>query len=168
MRLSLGNVALSESELKSTLTELKNEKCLWQDLNQSSVIKSMVEHIGSTDSELRDQLIYSTFYRLIVENNQIETKVLTELLDTCINELLFKGIGEKETDTVFTRSFTTLLISLILYKDNQVNFLSKVSIDDIKEKLMKYIEYKMIYEAMLVERDGHTVLPTQLTLLMSW
>ena len=140
MRLSLGNVSLSESELKSILTELKNEERLWKDLDQSSVLKSMVEHIGSTDSELRDQLIYTTFYRLIVENNQIETERLTELLDTCINELLFKGIGEKETDTVFTRSFTTLLISLILYRDNEANFLSEAMIDDIKEKLIKYIE----------------------------
>ncbi|WP_419881013.1 DUF2785 domain-containing protein [Peribacillus sp. B-H-3] len=129
---------MSESELKSILTELKNEKCHWQDVDKTSVLKSMLEHIGSTDSELRDQLIYTSFYKLIIESNQIETQLLTELLDTCM-ELMFKGIGEKETDTVFTRAFSTLLVALILNRDNQENFLSSSKVNSIKEELMKYI-----------------------------
>ncbi|MGD6795503.1 DUF2785 domain-containing protein [Metabacillus indicus] len=53
---------------------------------------------------------------------------------------MFKGIGEKETDTVFTRAFTTLLITLILYRDNQEeDFISATKINNIKDKLMKYI-----------------------------
>ncbi|WP_083392286.1 DUF2785 domain-containing protein [Bacillus sp. MUM 13] len=139
MRLPLGSVPLSESELKSILTELKNEKRDWQDVDKISVLKSMLEHIGSTDSELRDQLIYTSFYKLIIESNQIETQLLTELLDTCMDELMFKGIGEKETDTVFTRAFTTILVALILYRDNQENFLSSSKVKRIKEELMKYI-----------------------------
>ena len=133
-------MSLSEGELKAILTELKNGKCYWQDLHETSLLNSMLEHIGSTDSELRDQLIYTSFYNLIIEDNQIETELLIELLDTCINELMFKGIGEKESDTVFTRTFTTLLIALILGRDNQANFLSKVTIDNIKEKLIRYID----------------------------
>lgn len=139
MNLSLGKVSYGESELKSILTEIKYERCHWQELDMTVILKSMLEHIGSTDSELRDQLIYTSFYRLIVESNQIETELLTELLDACINELMFKGIGEKETDTVFTRAFTTLLIVLILYRDKQTDFLPKVAVDNIKEKLIKYM-----------------------------
>lgn len=139
MVLSLGKVSLSASELKSILIELKNEKRHWQDLDKTIVLKSMLEHIGSTDSELRDQLIYTTFYQLIIDRNQIEAELLTELLDTCLDELMFKGIGEKETDTVFTRSFTTLLVALILNRDNQENFLSSSKVNCIKETLMKYI-----------------------------
>ncbi|WP_186580291.1 DUF2785 domain-containing protein [Aquibacillus kalidii] len=140
MDLSLGKISLGESELKSILTEIKYERSQWQELETTLILKSMLEHIGSKDSELRDQLIYSTFYRLIIESNEIEAEILTELLDACINELMFKGIGEKETDTVFTRAFSTLLIALILGRDSQENFLPKTTIDTTKEELIKYIE----------------------------
>ncbi|WP_409253314.1 DUF2785 domain-containing protein [Bacillus sp. SCS-153A] len=139
MNLSLGKVSMDESELKSILTKIKFGESDWQEVDRLLIIKSMLEHIGSIDGELRDQLIYSSFYRLIIESNQLEPELLKELLDACLSELIFKGIGEKETDTVFTRAFTTLLIALILYRDNQANFLSPSTVYNIKEKLIKYI-----------------------------
>ena len=140
MRISVGNGSLSEAKLKSMLTELINDQRYWDEVDQLTILHSMLEHIGSTDSELRDGLIYASFYKLIMERKQIEATLLCELLQTCMDELLFKGIGEKGTDTVFTRSFTTLLLALILGRDNQEDFLSKDTIDDMKEKLIKYIE----------------------------
>ncbi|MGP1907978.1 DUF2785 domain-containing protein [Metabacillus sp. JX24] len=139
MSLSLVKVSMSENELKSILTKIKYGESDWQKVDKLLLIKSMIEHIGSTDGELRDQLIYTSFYRLIIESNQLEPELLKELLDICLSELIFKGIGEKETDTVFTRAFTTLLIALILYRDNQANFLSPGTVYSIKEKLIKYI-----------------------------
>lgn len=139
MSLSLGKVSMGESELKSILTKIKYGDSDWQEVDRLLIIKSMLEHIGSTDGELRDQLIYTSFYRLIIESNQLEPELLKELLDTCLSELIFKGIGEEGTDTVFTRAFTTLLIALILYRDNQANFLSPSTVYSIKEKLIKYI-----------------------------
>ncbi|MFD1019682.1 DUF2785 domain-containing protein [Thalassobacillus hwangdonensis] len=140
MKKSLRENLLNENELKSILTEFKQEKIHWQDIDQSTTLNSMIEHIGSTDSVLRDQLIYDTFFRLMVERDQIETERLSEILDMCINEKLFTGIGENGTDTVFTRSFTTLVTALILYKDNQQDFLSEATINRVKEQLVKYYE----------------------------
>lgn len=139
MELLTQSKSLSESELKLILTELNSKKRHWYDLDKNSVLKSMIVHIGSTDSELRDQLIYTSFYQLIIESNLMEPQLLTELLDICISELMFKGVGEKDTDSVFTRAFTTLLVALILYKDNLENFLSQDKINNVKEKVMKYI-----------------------------
>ncbi len=132
--------SLSESELKSILIEFKDKNYHWKGLDVNTVLKVMLVHIGSTDSELRDQLIYTSFYQLIINRKQIVAEQLIQLLDTCIDELMFKGIGEKETDTVFTRSFTTLLVALILNRDNQENFLSSSKINGIKEMLMKYMD----------------------------
>ncbi|WP_204417746.1 DUF2785 domain-containing protein [Bacillus tianshenii] len=139
MNLSSGKVLLDEGELKCILTEIKSGKCHWHEVDRSLLLKSMLEHIGSTDSELRDQLIYTSFYRLIIESHQIEPELLIELLEACLNEPLFKGIGEKDTDTVFTRAFTTLLIALILFRDNTGDFLPSSTIYSIKENLIKYI-----------------------------
>ncbi|MFJ7825713.1 DUF2785 domain-containing protein [Psychrobacillus sp. NPDC096623] len=140
LELSCNNaVPMNANELKKTLMEFKSWGKTWEEESKVRIVKSMVEHIGSTDSELRDKLIYSSFYQLIVEKNQIEHELLNELLELCLSDLLFKGIGENESDTVFTRSFTTLLIALILYRDNVDNFLSREMVLKIKDKLIDYI-----------------------------
>jgi len=132
-------IPMKAIELKKILMEIKSEGRTWEEESIVCIVKSMVEHIGSTDSELRDQLIYSSFYQLIIEKNKIEHELLNELLELCLSDLLFKGIGENETDTVFTRSFTTLLIALILYRDNEDNFLSQEMVFKIKDILLDYI-----------------------------
>lgn len=132
-------VTMNETELKIALKEYITSGRNWDETKQSVILKSMLTHIGSTDSELRDELIYSSFCKLILEN-QIEPEVMSELVDRCLsNSFLFKGIGENGTDSVFTRSFTTLLIALILHKDNEDDFLSQSSIVKIKDQLIYYM-----------------------------
>ncbi|WP_252501636.1 DUF2785 domain-containing protein [Sporosarcina sp. Marseille-Q4943] len=132
-------VPMKAAELKKILMEIKSGRRTWEEESIVCIVQSMVEHIGSTDSELRDQLIYSSFYQLIREKNQLEHELLDELLELCLGDLLFKGIGENGTDSVFTRSFTTLLIALILYRDNEDNFLPQDMMLKIKDKLIDYI-----------------------------
>ncbi|MBO2537058.1 DUF2785 domain-containing protein [Rummeliibacillus suwonensis] len=139
MNLLTNTVLLKENELKKVLKEIQNRKKIWNEENKVFIVKSMIKHIGSIDSELRDQLIYGSFYQLIIEKNLLEHALLIELLDLGLSDLLFKGIGETETDTVFTRSFTSLLMALILYRDNEDNFLSQSMVYKIKDKLIDYI-----------------------------
>lgn len=131
-------VPLKEHELKEVLKAIQSGEKKWDEENKVFIVKSMIVHIGSTDSELRDQLIYNTFCQLILKN-QLDHELLSELLDICLSDLLFKGIGENGTDTVFTRSFASLLIAAILYKDNEDNFLSQSMLYKIKDKLIDYI-----------------------------
>ena len=126
-------------ELKKILSELKSGERTWETEQKVIIVESMIEHIGSIDAELRDQLIYNWFYHLIIEKNLLEHELLTELLEVALNNLLLKGIGERGTDTVFTRSFTTLLIALILSRDNEDDFLDQNMILRVKDKLIEYI-----------------------------
>jgi hypothetical protein len=139
MKLQVDRAVFTEKVLKEILIEIKSGEKAWKDVDQILTIKSMITHIGSTDFELRDKLIYTSFFRLIIEHNQIESELLTELLDISLNVLLLKGIGEKGTDTVFTRAFTTLLIALILYRDNEDNFLGQRRVDRVRDQLIMYI-----------------------------
>ena len=136
---------MSAQGLKKRLQEIKKGERHWDKESEYIVIKSMIEHIGTTDSELRDELIYSTFCWLMIEKNELKHEVLIELLDTCLNNLLLHGIGETETDSVFTRAFTTLLIALILYRDNKDDFLTKGMVHEVKGKLIHYfnLEYDL-------------------------
>lgn len=132
-------MTLKGDELKKILAEIKRGETAWREEDKSLIINSMIAHIGSIDSELRDNLIYSSFYQLIIEKNLIEHEQLKEILNLCLNDLLFKGIGENGTDTVFTRSFTSLLIALILYRDKADQFLPQSSVYKTKEKLIEYL-----------------------------
>lgn len=120
---------MTEEELKR---KLQREHAL-----DDSLIQSMTDHIGSVDSELRDGLIYGTFSTWIMED-RLKGDQLAELLDISL-ELLFKGIGESGTDTVFTRSFASLWIAAILYSDNKHDFLPEAAIEKTHEALLAYM-----------------------------
>ncbi|MFJ7734671.1 DUF2785 domain-containing protein [Lysinibacillus sp. NPDC097231] len=133
------NDILREDELKDRLQALEKGQATLEQENQEQLLHSMLAHIGSTNSELRDNLIYGSFYDWILEKNLLDHSRLTELLDFSMNNLLCKGIEERESDLVFTRTFTSLLLALILFRDHQDDFLSQHKLDDCKDKLLAYL-----------------------------
>ncbi|KAB2865439.1 MAG: DUF2785 domain-containing protein [Exiguobacterium chiriqhucha] len=130
----------SELDLKVILTDIKNRATNLEELDETRLIQSMLHHIGSTDPELRDQLIYTLFYRFIIEDDHLTDEQLTDLFNTTLKYHLFHGIGETASDTVFTRAFSTLLIALIVYQDRQRGFLSEADLDMLKAKLLAYLD----------------------------
>ncbi|TCI23442.1 DUF2785 domain-containing protein [Exiguobacterium sp. SL-9] len=133
-------ILYQEQELKLMLTDIKDRTVRLQELDEERVIRSMLHHIGSTDPELRDQLIYTLFYRFIIEDEQLTNEQLTDLFNTTLKYHLFHGIGEAASDTVFTRSFSTLLIALIVHQDRQQGFLSEPDLEMLKAKLLAYLD----------------------------
>lgn len=129
-----------ERDLQLMLTDVRNRKVCLHELDETRVIQSMLYHIGSTDPELRDQLIYTLFYRFIIEENQLTEEQLADMLHTTLKYHLFHGIGEAASDTVFTRSFSTLLIALIVHQDRQQGFLSEPDVEMLKAKLLAYLD----------------------------
>lgn len=112
--------------LKSELIDLTsdNEQQI-REKDLDPLIKKMMNHIGSPDSELRDTLIYSTFGKLIQED-YLTDQQMQYIIETCLNDqYLFLNIGVLNEDSVFTRSFSALTIALILAKDRETHFLSE-------------------------------------------
>ncbi|XXM72510.1 DUF2785 domain-containing protein [Lysinibacillus sphaericus] len=139
MKLQSNKTVLCENDLKALLSEIKSGQKAWEDIDLVMAVRSMCTHIGSKDPVLRDKLIYTLFFQLIIEDNRLHPDHLKELLQRCLKDSLFYGIGETETDTVFTRAFTTLLIALILYRDNEDDFLSLKEVDQVRDHLIRYI-----------------------------
>lgn len=110
-------------KLKKELIFLKNnEYSIPKSSNVENLIEQMLDKIGSVDGELRDDLIYTTFSNWIL-NDYLSVNVLQRLLDTILDEQhLFYGIGQSNSDSVFTRSFSMLLIPLILMADQKKIF----------------------------------------------
>lgn len=124
--------------LKTKLIDLdfkQPEKIKSNDLNR--LIEQMVNHIGSTDPQLRDKLIYTSFYYLI-KQDYLNEQQMTYLIESCLDENhLFLSIGSQNDDTVFTRAFSSLVVALILGKDRENQFLSKeLPLQAIKSSLI--------------------------------
>lgn len=130
---------MEEDDLKCRLMDIQNGKQTWENENELVLIQSMLTHIGTLDRELRDNLIYGEFCKIIIEK-QLDHSLVVEILTTCLSEdMLFNGIGETRSDTVFTRAFTTLIIALILYRNNEEGFLAENTILQVKDKLVSYM-----------------------------
>lgn len=130
---------MEKDVLKRRLMDIQNGKLTWENDNELVLVKSMLTHIGTLDSELRDNLIYGEFCKIIIEK-QLDHSLVGEILTICLSEdMLFNGIGDTCSDAVFTRAFTTLAIALILYRNNEEGFLTQNTILQVKDKLMSYM-----------------------------
>ncbi|WP_246943298.1 DUF2785 domain-containing protein [Bacillus pinisoli] len=122
--------------LKSELKAIDFDTVLKHD-ELNNLVERMLDNIGSTDPELRDTLIFNTFGKLIVEDYLTDNQ-LEHIIEVCLRNL-FLGIEDRESDLVFTRSFSALVIGLILQKDRQRPFLSKEVVLKTIEESIKYL-----------------------------
>lgn len=132
------NTIVEGNELLALLTSINNKEKTWEDVDQEVVLDAMILHIGSPNSDLRE-MVYRSFYMLIIHDG-LDYEILKKLLDYSVKHLLFKGIDESGTDSVFTRAFTTILIAVIISKDMEADFLPKETLTEVKNEVKKYIE----------------------------
>lgn len=131
---------LTEEQLEEKLQALaQRDFVLSEQDDLSEIISAMLNHIGSTNSTLRDDLIYSAFGNWIPDHiNRPEQ--LRAILSTVLDDQhLFYRIGEQDTESVFTRSFSVLLLPLLLMAHRSQPFLRAEEILNVKEKLLFYI-----------------------------
>ncbi len=126
--------------LKETLKEIKNNDFkVSKDLDAFELALKMMEYVGDSDPELRDILIYEILSKWIV-SGVFTVEQLKELLNISLDEKhLFYKIGEEETDSVFTRSFSVLIVAVIIYFHRRENFLSESEWKNVKEKTIEYM-----------------------------
>ncbi len=100
--------------------------------------KTLFGYLGSTDPELRDDIAY------IVYANWLKREMYTkdEIRDH-INQLsnnLDAGIGELESDSVFLRTFSVLLLAEIVHNDNKKPLLDQEQIQALLTKALWYLD----------------------------
>jgi hypothetical protein len=95
--------------------------------------------VGSTDPVLRDDVAYSSAARWIYRKRLLTAPQQKALLTTWLDNLS-AGIGERETDSVFRRSFSALNLSILAALDNDASFLSQAEFDDFLGRTLTYLE----------------------------
>jgi len=107
-----------------------------------ALIYEMLEHLGDPDAELREGLIYPILAR-IINDNTLSSAQFTHLLENCVGErFLFYQLGERG-DSVFTRSFSALLVASLITCDAQNGFLTEQEFADTMQRCIEYIESEM-------------------------
>lgn len=126
-------------QLKELLSNLKNENFVnLSNIDIDMLINGMLKNIGSIDSELRDHLIYESFYHLSLKTDVLNNKY-RHILQVCIDDdHLFYKIGEANTDSVFTRSFSVLILPFVLYYHRKNPTFTNNEIKDVYKTVKKY------------------------------
>lgn len=141
-------------KLKNTLEELqKNNYALTDALDYQELLDEMIKHIGDPDPILRDDLIYMTFYHFMksdVFNKKDLKKIFNVILD---DEHLFFEIGNDNEKAVFTRSFSLLVIPLLLSKQLESPFLTSEDFHKLYDAMKKYLKSEKDYRGY-VEKYG--------------
>lgn len=89
----------------------------WPPSDAGPVAEALLEHFGSADPRIRDTLAVTLMDRLI-EEDRLTLGERVALLRAALDEgHLFLGIGESGTDRVFRRSFSVLLVPMVLGSD---------------------------------------------------
>ena len=151
---------MNEIELKEKLEIFAQDEFRPPEKNDLlGIIPEMLHHIGTTDSYLRDDLIYTTFGTWILEYNAIGQEQLHDLLHTIIGDQhIFYKIGEQNTDTVFRRSFSILLLPLLLIAHRSQPFLTPEEVKQVKEKLISYLRNEKDRRGFVEEKGwAHTI-----------
>jgi hypothetical protein len=130
----------NETQLKEKLQILEqNEFRLSEQDDLSEILPAMLQYIGSTDSILRDDLIYSAFRTWMYDCPIVSQEQMRNMLPIVLDrQHLLYGAGEQDTDSVFTRAFSVLVLPLVLIAHRAQPFLSVMEIDQIKKTLLDY------------------------------
>lgn len=101
------------------------------------LMPELISYLGSTDSELRDRFGY------YIAGNWIEAGHFTpEELSQMAEQLLHNlsaGLGAVDSDSVFLRSFSVLILAEIIALDNRAPYLAQTLVRRIRDQAIAYL-----------------------------
>lgn len=123
------------------LSIIDNNYELPGDIDANAFAHALLPNFGSTDSELRDDLSYMVLARGIIDKQRLNPHELADILNIAIDEQhLFYRIGECNTDSIFLRSFSNLIIAAILFNDARKPVFDPKLIQYTKLSLLRYAQ----------------------------
>lgn len=130
----------------------KNNYLLDAGESAEQYITPMLKHIGDTDAELRDELIYEAFCAWICEKAYVKEERLRQLLEVLLDsDHLLYHIGSDGDSTVFTRSFSALAIVLIFMKHREREILSADQFLHAKNTIIQYLLHENDFRGFVPE-----------------
>ena len=137
----------------STTNELASDKAylhsiannhyqLPEDIDRFAFLQALLSNFVTTDAELRDELTYMILAHAIIDKetaSRLSAEQREALLLTSTDDAhLFYSIGEAGTDSVFMRSFSSLIIAALLYADAKLQQISEEATHKTQAALLRY------------------------------
>jgi hypothetical protein len=99
------------------------------------------DHLGSPDPELRDELGLTALGTWIVDHGRLRPDELQELRRRALGDRGIRfNLGASGDDTVFRRSFSLLVLAIVLVADKERRFLGESEFRDVVDGLVEYCE----------------------------
>jgi len=100
--------------------------------------KILFGYLGSTDLELRDDIAYIVYANWLKREMYSKDEIREHVNELMAN--LDKGIGEIESDSVFLRTFSVLLLAEIVHNDNKKPLLDEEQVQSLLAKALWYFD----------------------------
>jgi hypothetical protein len=114
-----------------------NKYVLPEGQSAAELTEELFSYIDSVDPELRDDIGYETFANWLEKRQYTPEQIRTYIMRLVIN--LQNGIGERDTDTVFSRAFSVLFLAEIIHNDNKRVYLQLDEVLSIFTKALAYL-----------------------------
>jgi hypothetical protein len=86
--------------------------------------------LGSTDPELRDEIAYEAFVAWVYRDQRLTPAELNQLRVILVRHAVY-GLGDSEDDSLFLRSFSILVLSVLAAQDLKVPFLDATAFNEL-------------------------------------
>jgi hypothetical protein len=124
------------------------EKAFWQaivesdysvppDYSVADLTPELLQLLGSADIEERDPFGYMILAHWMIRDRYYSPNDLRGMASQLAQNLAV-GLGEMDTDSVFLRSYSMLILSLILHRDNQQPFFTETEINNLHRWSLEY------------------------------
>jgi hypothetical protein len=134
-------MSMEKTFLKEKLKKIaENEYEVSGNIDYENLTNEMLDNIGAIDPELRDDLIYMVLANWIMDDIY-DNQELKQILNICLDDKhLFYKIGQTESDTVFTRTFSALILAILFHKDNKKDYLEQLEFQTAVSEVFKYFK----------------------------
>lgn len=98
----------------------------------------LLENLANVDTEWRDVIAYRTLFHWINKKQVYTSSMLRDMLDRLMDNA-FVGVSQVGDVAVLRRSFSILVISLIVYHDTTDSFLEQDEFDTLLDAALRYL-----------------------------
>lgn len=149
---------MNQELYKEKLRELAEKRFENMNVNFEEYIEAGLKYIGTTDSELRDDLNYP-FLATAICDNLIGDEKINDILKTLSGDThLFYQIDDSNSDSVFTRTFSALIIAVIVAENSKKKYISNETLDALVERLKIYLTKEKDFRGFITDKGwAHSV-----------
>ena len=133
-------------------TLMQNDYTIPSGYTAEELTTKIFSYLEGSDPELRDDIGYTVFANFL-ELGYYDQETIRAYI-TQLMAKLDEGIGERETDSVFLRSFSALFLAEIIHNDNKAPRLDKETIRSVLARALWYLAAEQDVRGRVSEEKG--------------